>query len=167
MSTKKARMRKALSHRKTWGALKTASGVLVFLSSLTAKDSAAYSGKSIGQKLGTLVNNIFGRITGFNPVPSAPSFPQTINTNINDYFANPWMKLSLGGIGYAIGSKWINRFAGRPVLKHGGKVGSIASTTLFSSVIGTLFDAPSEGVVYQTNGAPQAYYSASTVRSSQ
>lgn len=140
-STKRQRLAKAMSKRKVWGSLTTLAGVTVFLSSLTGKDSAQYAGKTMGAKASTLINNVFGRITGWNPIASAPQFPQTINTNLSDYTSNPWLKIGLGGAAYSIGSGFVNKMAGKRILKHGGKIGTIAGTVITSAILGTVFDA--------------------------
>ena len=108
-------------------------GGLVFFSQITAKDRAAglYTGTT-GDKLKILVNNVLGRVVGFNAFAAPlPQFQQTINV---DGIFNKFAGFGLASLIY--GSLPLK------MLPHKGKAKTLGKRVLTGAVIGGLFDAP-------------------------
>lgn len=116
-----------------WGKISNAIGVVAFIAQLTAKDRQAgiYDNKSKGDQAKQLVNNLTGRIFGYNPFSDQVSFDQTINI---DGIAN---RTTGAGI-----VTWI--YGRLPVkgLPHKSKAKTLSSRLLSAGILGGVFDAP-------------------------
>jgi len=118
---------------KQWGKISNIVGGVVFLAQITSKDRSAYTGKSKGEQLKQLANNVLGRTLGINPFdePGMEKFEQTINF---DGIFNKYTGAGVAGIIY--GSIPIRG------LPHKAKVKRMSKSVLTGGILGGLFDAP-------------------------
>jgi len=131
---RKARKRVGKSVQSQWGKISSVIGGVVFLSQLTEKDrlNGDYQGRTKGEQAKVLVNNILGRITGFNPFNdgSIPTYEQTMNV---DGIFNKWTALGAVLWGYSkIPIK------GKP---KSGKAGTLGKAILLGGITGGFFDS--------------------------
>ncbi len=107
-------------------------GGLVFFSQLTQKDrdSGLYTG-SMGDKAKTFVNNVLGRIVGFNAFSDAPKFNQTLNL---DGAFNKFTGVGIASLIY--GSLPLK------MLPHRGKAKTLGKRIATAGFLGGIFDAP-------------------------
>ena len=109
-------------------------GGLVFFSQLTQKDRDAgrYQG-SMGDKAKTFINNIGGRIVGFQPFQDAqnPAFTQTLNL---DGAFNKFTGIGIASLIY--GSLPLK------MLPHRGKAKTLGKRIATAGFLGGIFDAP-------------------------
>ncbi len=112
-----------------WAQVTNAAGVLVFVSQITSKDRQNYSNLPMQEKAKELVNNISGRILGFNPFSGRTQYPQTleIGNGINRTF------------GVGVGT-WLYSFL--PKVPHKSKARRLGKVIAISSFLGGIFDAP-------------------------
>jgi len=131
---RRVRKRVGKGVKSQWGKISSLAGGVVFLTQLTEKDrlNGDYTGRSKGEQAKVLVNNILGRITGFNPFNdgSIPTYEQTMNI---DGIFNKWSAL---GAGLWLYSKI--PIKGKP---KSGKAGTLGKAILTGAVIGGFFDA--------------------------
>jgi len=116
---------------KQWGKISNIVGGVVFVAQLTSKDRQHYGGKTKGEQLKQLVNNIGGRTLGINVFDDQQKFEQTINF---DGIFNKYTGAGLAGIIY--GSVPIRG------LPHKAKVKRMSKSILTGGILGGLFDAP-------------------------
>jgi len=116
---------------KQWGKISNIVGGVVFVAQLTSKDRRHYGGKTKGEQLKQLVNNIGGRTLGINLFDDQEKFDQTINF---DGIFNKYSGAGLAGIIY--GSIPIRG------LPHKARVKRMAKSVLTGGILGGLFDAP-------------------------
>jgi len=117
--------------RSQWGKISNLAGGVVFLAQITSKDRQFYTGKTKGDQLKQLANNVLGRAIGINPFDDQQKFPQTINI---DGIANKYVGAGIAGIIY--GSLPIR------ALPHKAKVKRLAKSVLTGGFIGGLLDGP-------------------------
>lgn len=114
---------------KQWGKISNIVGGVVFLAQITSKDRAHYTGKTKGDQLKQLANNVLGRAIGINPFEDQQKFPQTINF---DGIFNKYTGAGLAGIIY--GSIPIRG------LPHKAKVKRMSKSVLTGGILGGLLD---------------------------
>ncbi len=134
---RRSRARKALGRlrpRNAFTQMANLAGGLVFFSQLTQKDRDAgrYQG-TMGDKAKIFINNIGGRIVGFQPFSdvSNPAFQQTLNL---DGAFNKFTGVGLAALIY--GSLPLR------MLPHKGKAKVIGKRIATAGFLGGLFDAP-------------------------
>ncbi len=114
-----------------WGKISSLVGGVVFLAQITSKDRGDYVGKSKGDQLKQLTNNVLGRAIGINPFNDQAKYPQTINI---DGIANKYVGAGIAGLIYGV----------LPIkaLPHRAKVKRLAKSVLVGGIIGGVLDGP-------------------------
>lgn len=137
-------------------ALKVVTPFVAFVSQLTLKDrqtlGTTFSSASTSTQAKILFNIISGRtfgVTLFKKLSDGtvlPTAPQTINF---DNLINDWTKMGAFGIAYKIVGGVVNKFTTRAgfgaMIPHTSKIGSLAKGAFGGGLVGSIFDAPSDG----------------------
>jgi len=134
-----------------WGKISNLVGGVVFLAQITSKDRRFYGGKSKGDQIKQLINNVLGRAVGINPFDDQQKFSQTINV---DGIFNKYTGAGLAGIAYGL----------IPIkgLPHKAKVKRLSKSIFTGGLIGGLLDGiegDTRNRVQSQRGSPQVMIS--------
>ena len=139
---------------------------LVFVQQLTSKDTAVIDSQpTTTGRLKTIVNDITGRVTGFNIFQDVPRFQQTMNPS------GIWNQYTATGVGALIAGEVINRVGSSmkiPKVSSGGKkIRNIGASVIIPAKVGGFFDAPQASANKErgpliSNGGTTSYNSGSS-----